>query len=120
MRKSPLDLGQTARIQAFADDIVILFSAPATYHFSTMCHRPLSKVADWITNNKLTFNNNKSFYTIISSKRYSHIPRIKIGSHNIKYCTHIKYLGIYKTYRGLSKTYRGQNTSTTLIIRSLK
>ncbi|GIY48977.1 uncharacterized protein CDAR_613771 [Caerostris darwini] len=34
-------------------------------------------------------------FSIVSNRRYSHIPRIKIGNHNIKYCTHIKYLVIF-------------------------
>ncbi|GIX83505.1 uncharacterized protein CDAR_83511 [Caerostris darwini] len=89
-----LDLGQDSHIQAFADDILIMFKAPATFHFSSTCTVPLNKVHSWIQNNNLHINSSKSFFTIVSKKNYTHIPNIKIGNHKIKYVKDFKYLGI--------------------------
>ncbi|GIY44537.1 uncharacterized protein CDAR_189441 [Caerostris darwini] len=44
-----IDLGPNSAIQAFADDIVVMFSAPATFHFSTICPTQLNKIQDWIS-----------------------------------------------------------------------
>ncbi|GIX70119.1 RNA-directed DNA polymerase from mobile element jockey [Caerostris darwini] len=79
-----LDLGQDSHIQAFADDILIMFKAPATFHFSSTCTDPLNKIHTWIQDNNLFINNSKSHFTIVSKKNYSHIPTIKIGNHKIK------------------------------------
>ncbi|GIY37470.1 RNA-directed DNA polymerase from mobile element jockey [Caerostris darwini] len=89
-----LDLGQDAQVQAFADDLMIILKAPATYHFTTKCIIPLKNIYSWISDNKLKINSNKSTFTIVSSKNYSHIPNIKMGNYKIKYCKEIKYLGI--------------------------
>ncbi|GIX70133.1 probable RNA-directed DNA polymerase from transposon BS [Caerostris darwini] len=89
-----IDVGQYSCIQAFADEVVILFSAPATYHFTNMCIAPLKKVSNWLIQNDLQLNHDKSIFSIFAKKNYSHIPNIKIGSHKIKYLKQFKYLGL--------------------------
>ncbi|GIY78206.1 hypothetical protein CDAR_318802 [Caerostris darwini] len=63
------NLGEDICLQAFADDIIIMFSAPATYQFTQMCSGPLSTINDWIHNNKLTINHSKSVFTILANRR---------------------------------------------------
>ncbi|GIX83516.1 reverse transcriptase domain-containing protein [Caerostris darwini] len=81
-------------VQAFADDVVILFNAPATYHFTNMCIAPLKKVFNWLNQNDLQLNHDNSIFSIFAKKNYSHIPNIKIGTHKIKYQNQFKYLGL--------------------------
>ncbi|GIX77396.1 putative 115 kDa protein in type-1 retrotransposable element R1DM [Caerostris darwini] len=89
-----IDVGQHSCIQAFADDVVILFSAPATYRFTNMCIAPLKKVSNWLIQNDLQLNHDKSIFSIFAKKNYSHIPNIKIGTHKIKYLKQFKHLGL--------------------------
>ncbi|GIX77305.1 uncharacterized protein CDAR_276451 [Caerostris darwini] len=42
----------------------------------------------------MTINPAKSYFTILASKKFSHIPSIKIEGNNIKFTKHLKYLGV--------------------------
>ncbi|GIX87696.1 uncharacterized protein CDAR_616971 [Caerostris darwini] len=90
-----IDFGQNVKIQAFADDIMILIQAPATYCLTQLCKDPLDIIASWTKDHCLSINYEKSCFTILANKKYSHIPSIKISSQKFKFSKTIKYLGIF-------------------------
>ncbi|GIY22291.1 retrovirus-related Pol polyprotein from type-1 retrotransposable element R1 [Caerostris darwini] len=75
-----IDVGTDMAIQAFADDIVILMKASATFHFKQKSIRPLNMVHEWISNHGLSINYDKSKFILITQKRYSHIPSIRMNN----------------------------------------
>ncbi|GIY37430.1 uncharacterized protein CDAR_99681 [Caerostris darwini] len=88
------NFGPQTTVQAFADDLLIMITAPASYHFTNKSKAVLDKVSNWTRQNLMTINNIKSFFTILSHKKYSHIPSIKIAGNTIKYTKELKYLGL--------------------------
>ncbi|GIX87701.1 uncharacterized protein CDAR_617001 [Caerostris darwini] len=71
-----------------------MITAPASYLFTNKSKAVLDKISNWTRQNLMTINNLKSFFTILSNKKYTHIPSIKIDGNNIKYTKELKYLGL--------------------------
>ncbi|GIY81628.1 putative 115 kDa protein in type-1 retrotransposable element R1DM [Caerostris darwini] len=90
-----IDFGPNTKVQAFADDILLMIKPPAAYYISKECRIALNMLNDWTERNFMTINNSKSIFTILSNKSISRIPTIKIGNARINYAKQIKYLGIY-------------------------
>ncbi|GIY28940.1 uncharacterized protein CDAR_110161 [Caerostris darwini] len=89
-----LDFGRNVKIQAFADDILIVIQEPATHCFTQSSKVPLQTLENWTNDPCLTINCEKCYFTVLSPKRYSRIPTIKINNNGIKFSKSIKYLGI--------------------------
>ncbi|GIX87709.1 putative 115 kDa protein in type-1 retrotransposable element R1DM [Caerostris darwini] len=87
------DFGPRTRVQAFADDILIMIQAPASYCFRNVSREALSKLDLWTKANDMTVNHSKCAFTILSSRNYSHILSIKLDI-NIQYTKQLKYLGL--------------------------
>jgi ribonuclease HI len=89
-----LNLGE-AKIQAFADDLILILQATAPYKFTRAVIDPLLKISEWISTNSLTLNFMKCQYTMLcKGRKLSHRPTIKIGAHPIKYTKLLLYLGV--------------------------
>ncbi|GIX76034.1 RNA-directed DNA polymerase from mobile element jockey [Caerostris darwini] len=73
-----LDFGSNVKIQAFADDLLLMIQEPATHCFTQSSKVPLRILANWINDHCLTINYDKCCFTVLSAKRFSHIPSIKI------------------------------------------
>ncbi|GIY37490.1 hypothetical protein CDAR_459071 [Caerostris darwini] len=90
-----INFGTNIQVQAFADDILLMMRAPASYCFSKDSVEPLHLMESWTKNNNLTINFEKTCYTILSTKNFTHFPTIKIANDRIKFNRNLKYLGIY-------------------------
>ncbi|GIY78163.1 putative 115 kDa protein in type-1 retrotransposable element R1DM [Caerostris darwini] len=88
------DFGPNIKIQAFADDILLMLKAPATYCFTNNSKEALSTIDSWTKENLMTINHSKSVFSILSRKRFTHIPSIKIGNNRFQFQPHFKYLGV--------------------------
>lgn len=83
------------KLITFADDILILLCASASFHFKSLSEIPLIIINTWLKKYNLNINISKCVFIMLKcGKNISHIPRIKIGNEYIKYCSEIKYLGI--------------------------
>ncbi|GIY37474.1 RNA-directed DNA polymerase from mobile element jockey [Caerostris darwini] len=89
------NFGTNIQVQAFADDILLMMRAPASYCFSKDSVKPLQLIESWTKNNDLTINLDKTCFTILSPKNFTHIPTIKIAGNKIKFNKNLKYLGIH-------------------------
>lgn len=82
-------------IQAFADDLVILMKASASFHFTANSGALIAKLEDWALRYHLGFSEGKSNYTMFKFKKLiTHFPSIKICGKKIGYTKELKYLGI--------------------------
>ncbi|GIY09282.1 retrovirus-related Pol polyprotein from type-1 retrotransposable element R1 [Caerostris darwini] len=89
-----IDFGNSVSIQAFADDLIIMMKERATYLFKETSIGPLNIVNKWIQDHRLEINYDKSCYIIASSKKFSHIPSLRINNHKITHSVNLKYLGV--------------------------
>ncbi|GIX87723.1 uncharacterized protein CDAR_617101 [Caerostris darwini] len=85
-----IDFGPNIKIQVFADDIHLMLKAPASYCFTQNSKEALKIIDSWTKENLMTLNHSKSVFFILSKKRFSHIPSIKIGNNSIKFQPHFK------------------------------
>ncbi|GIX76024.1 uncharacterized protein CDAR_443101 [Caerostris darwini] len=74
------NFGPHTKVQAFADDILIMLTAPASYHFTIRSQDVINIIQNWTRLNLMTVNQQKSFFTILSSRKFTHIPSIKSAS----------------------------------------
>ncbi|GIY65165.1 putative 115 kDa protein in type-1 retrotransposable element R1DM [Caerostris darwini] len=88
------DFGPNIKIQAFADDILLMLKAPATDCFTNNSKEALSTIDSWTRENLMTINHSKSVFSIFSRKRFTHIPSIKLGNNRFQFQPHFKYLGL--------------------------
>lgn len=105
------NLGDDAKIQAYADDIVIMTRARHPYLFEYINNRVLNIVWNWCNNNNLEINFEKSNFLIVSvGRNVSRIPPVRVGGTSIKYCNNMKYLGVVldDKWSGLSHLERLQ------------
>ncbi|GIX76038.1 uncharacterized protein CDAR_443171, partial [Caerostris darwini] len=63
-----LDFGQNVKIPAFADDIIILIQAPASYCLTQLCKDPLDIIDSWTKDHCLSINYERSCFTILAKK----------------------------------------------------
>ncbi|GIY42378.1 hypothetical protein CDAR_596031 [Caerostris darwini] len=63
------NFGPHTKVQAFADDILIMLTAPASYHFTNSSKNAINIIHNWTRLNLMTVNHQKSFFTILSSKK---------------------------------------------------
>ncbi|GIX95978.1 putative 115 kDa protein in type-1 retrotransposable element R1DM [Caerostris darwini] len=88
------NFGPHTKVQAFADDILIMLTAPASCHFTIRSQDVINIIQNWTRLNLMTVNQQKSFFTILSSRKLTHIPFIKFDGHCIKFTKELKYLGL--------------------------
>ncbi|GIY24046.1 RNA-directed DNA polymerase from mobile element jockey [Caerostris darwini] len=74
-----LQFGDNIKVQAFADDLLIMIKAPASYCFTNLSQPPLKTLEDWTNTNLMTVNHEKCCFTILSHKKFTHIPSIKFA-----------------------------------------
>lgn len=90
-----LPLPNNSRIQAFADDLVVLIQEPAAYRFQIKGTQILADLNTWGQSKNLEFNEAKSNYILIHiGTKILRRPTIKLKGKNIKYTEEIKYLGL--------------------------
>lgn len=83
------------RVQAFADDFVMLIGASACYRFSEVVITPLQRMSDWAEKFGLNFSLEKSKYTVFPLKGIiGRRPTIKLLGHSLKFEKELKYLGV--------------------------
>ena len=78
----------------FADDTCLLFSASSLSELQQIANIELSKIANWLTSNKLTLNHTKTKFMIISKNGRNAAINIYINRHQIEQVSVIDYLGI--------------------------
>lgn len=86
------------RVQAFADDLIIMAKSEAGIRFIPMLNPVLHKVSDWASGCGLEFSLGKCIYTVISARGKS--PRtvswaLSLGNGRVRHQTGITYLGVY-------------------------
>lgn len=80
---------------AYADDILLVIRASASFNFRSLDKEPLKIMGNWASEYGLSFNISKTMYTMIKhGKQITHFPTIKFMGENIKYRKYIKYLGL--------------------------
>ncbi|GBL77103.1 hypothetical protein AVEN_12745-1 [Araneus ventricosus] len=83
------------KVQAFADDFVVLISSTASYNFSQIGNSALTKLEKWAEDFSLSFSHEKSKFTMFKHRNNNtHIPTIKLLSKRIQYSKELKYLGL--------------------------
>ncbi|GBN51416.1 hypothetical protein AVEN_170423-1 [Araneus ventricosus] len=83
------------KVQALADDFVVLIGSTAFYHFSQIGTSALAKLEKWVEDFSLSFSHEKSNFTMFKHrKNITHIPTIKLLSKRIQYIKELKYLGL--------------------------
>ena len=81
---------------AFADDLIVLTRGDTVVEAENYMNIEMKKIIEWATNNRLTFNENKSRTMLMSHRRRKEKKEIEIYVNNtiIKQKNTIKYLGI--------------------------
>lgn len=64
------------KVIAFADDILIILRAKASFHFKELPAGPLKLVSDWAGNHFLKFNLSKSNFTVLKRGKNTHIYQL--------------------------------------------
>ena len=78
----------------FADDTCLFLSHKDPKTLETLVNAELSKVNEWLVNNRLTLNIDKSCFILFSGKKDNHTFKLSISGTEIKRVNHPKYLGI--------------------------
>lgn len=74
------------KLVIYADDIVILLTSTASFHFTELAKTPINDIMNWCDTHHLDLSIEKCCFTVFKlGKNISHIPRIKIKDINIKY-----------------------------------
>ncbi|XP_045494894.1 uncharacterized protein LOC123693737 [Colias croceus] len=80
--------------QAFADDIVLVFEGDTALEIEVKANRVLNAIDQWGKENKLKFAPHKTC-ALLSTRRLKYdVPRLAMGSVEIKYFSQIKILGL--------------------------
>lgn len=80
--------------QAFADDVVLIFSGKLTADIQALANQTLAHVHAWGSVNKLKFAPHKTQAMIITNKLKFDIPRMHMGGSDIEIVNQIKILGL--------------------------
>ena len=78
----------------FADDTNIIFRAKDLYHLELMVNDDLASASDWLNENKLSLNVQKTNFMYFDMSRSKTSPNISIGSSNINEVETQKFLGV--------------------------
>lgn len=81
-------------LNLFADDAYLCMSNYYPQRLETEVNSELLKVQEWLNNNKLTINLNKTTYLIITNRKITFNFQIKINSTHIKENNQSNYLGV--------------------------
>ncbi|GBM52634.1 hypothetical protein AVEN_263783-1 [Araneus ventricosus] len=80
------------KVQAFADNFVVLIGSTASYHFSQIGTSALAKLEKWAEDFNLSFSHEKSKFTMLKQrKNITHIPTINLLSKRIQYSKELKF-----------------------------
>ena len=85
-----LDFARHSNVIAFADDVIVVIKGKSVIEAENYANIEIQKITEWATNNKISFNEQKSKVLIISKKRWE--SRIHISIYPVSY-TH---LDVYK------------------------
>lgn len=86
--------GSGVYTQAFADDIVLVFSGLSTENIEPQVNSALSLVYEWGIKNKLKFAPHKTNSMIVTTKLKYDAPRLHMGGQKINLVDEIKILGV--------------------------
>ena len=91
-----LELTSNSKIIAFADDLIILTGEGSVVEAENYMNLEMRKFLEWVRNNKLKFNGNKSKVMLMSRRRRMERKEIEIYLNNktLKQVNSIKYLGV--------------------------
>ena len=91
-----LELTSNSKIIAFADDLIILTGEGSVVEAENYMNLEMRKFLEWVRNNKLKFNGNKSKVMLMSRRRRMERKEIEIYVNNktLKQVNSIKYLGV--------------------------
>ena len=80
----------------FADDTCLLSSDSDLKHLETKINSDLAALTSWLKANKISLNITKTEVLLFRSRNKSitHEFNLKIDDHDLKFSTHVKYLGI--------------------------
>ena len=85
-------------IHLYADDTVLVYSAPDIYTAHLHLQNDLNNLANWCKGNKLSINIKKTKSMIVGTrsmvKKHPILPRLKIDGKTIDYVFQYKYLGV--------------------------
>ena len=90
-----IPLSPGTRLMMFADDILLFKPISAPYD-ATLFQADVNLVNDWVCNNHLTINANKTKFMLISCRRNlpKNFPPLYINNIQIESFSHFKYLGV--------------------------
>ncbi|XP_045537326.1 uncharacterized protein LOC123721737 [Papilio machaon] len=90
-----VELGEMGvRCQAFADDVVLMFSGNSTADIQGAANVALDHVQGWGVRNKLKFAAHKTRAMVFTRKRKYDSPRLSMGGGHIELVTSLKILGL--------------------------
>ena len=91
-----IPLSPGTKLMMFADDIM-LFKPISTPYDATLFQADVNLVNDWVCNNHLTINTNKTKFMLISRRRNlpKNFPPLYINNIQIEHVSHFKYLGVW-------------------------
>ena len=82
-------------IRLFADDTNIFISDKSIDNVYNIAQTTINKLYSWFSNNKLTLNTDKTFYSLFTNKNVTNPKKLFIENKEIKKVQSAKYLGIY-------------------------
>ena len=89
-----LPLYTKLKVRLFADDACLSYSNDNPKDLEEVINFELRKVHQWLLDNKLFLNYNKSTYLIFTNKKIQHKFNIKIEQNKIEESNSTKYLGV--------------------------
>ena len=80
----------------FADDTCLLSSDSNPEHLETKINADLADLSSWLKANKISLNATKTEVLLFRSrnKNINYEFKLKIDDHDLKFSTHVKYLGV--------------------------
>ena len=89
-----LDFTKHTKLIAFADDLIVLTSGKSLLEAENYANLEMVKISKWATNNKVSFNEQKSKILLISRKRLQNSElSIYLNSNKLQQVNKFKYLG---------------------------
>lgn len=91
-----LNLKLNGHIQMYADDTIVIFSADTIQQLYQHMDSDLNKINEWMYNNSLAFNADKTQYMIFTTRNQQcyQIPPLQINNVEITETKESKYLGL--------------------------
>lgn len=91
---SDLPFPSNTRIQAYADDITILFTGHTRLHLKTTANTTLNTINNLGKKNYINFNPSKCKFTLIGRHYLKRPPSIKLGNHSLTHPQEMRILGV--------------------------